>query len=112
MVASPRAFELVAHAPSYAPTAAELHSLVLPISPSTLDQQLRLPVVAILTETAFSEGRPIGPIDILTTDGERFDLRHVRRTLFQRMGLAHGRRKSPVGACLPRSGRLSTTSRA
>jgi GNAT superfamily N-acetyltransferase len=85
--ATPSAFKLVAYAPSHAPAAAELHSLVLPISPSTLDQQLRLPAVASLTETAVIEGRSVGLLDIRTTDGERFSLRLFVDPRFQRMGL-------------------------
>ena len=87
MGATPSAFKLVAYAPSHAPAAAELHSLVLPISPSTLDQQLRLPAVASLTETAVIEGRSVGLLDIRTTDGERFSLRLFVDPRFQRMGL-------------------------
>lgn len=83
----PRQFALAAYGPPFAEAAAQLESLVAPISPETLSMQFGLQAVSSLTEIALANHRAVGLLDVRSPDGERFVLRLVVALDARRQGL-------------------------
>ncbi len=73
----PRQFALVLYGRRFAGEAAQLESLVAPISPETLSMQVGLQAASSLTEIALADHRAVGLLDVRSPDGERFILRLV-----------------------------------